>query len=47
MGEGPVIQEADKPRTLKALQIPPQLVVGDARRLALLGESGLALENGA
>src|SRR5262245_37240912 len=43
MGQGPVIQEADKTRALKALQIPPQLVIRDARRLALLGEGGLAL----
>ena len=47
MGEGPVIQEADETRALKALQIPPQLVVGDTGRLALLGEGGLPLENGA
>jgi hypothetical protein len=47
MGEGPVIQEADETRALKALQIPPQLVVGNTGRLALLGEGGLTLENGA
>lgn len=47
MGEGPVIQKADETRALKALQIPPQLVVGDPGRLALLGEGGLPLENGA
>jgi hypothetical protein len=46
MGEGPVIQEADETRALKALQIPPQLVVGHTGRLALLGEGGLPLENG-
>jgi hypothetical protein len=45
MGQGSVIEEADKARALKALQISPQLVVGDTRRLALLGEGGLALEN--
>ena len=45
MGQSPVIEEADKARALKALQISPQLVVGDTRRLALLGEGGLALEN--
>jgi hypothetical protein len=46
-GEGPVIQEADETRVLQALQIPPQLVGGDTGRLALLGEGGLTLENGA
>src|SRR5262245_24157939 len=45
VGQGPVIQEANKPRALKAPQIPPQRVVGNTGRLALLGESGLALEN--
>ena len=45
-GEGPVIQEADETRALKALQIPPQLVGGNTGRLALLGEGGLPLENG-
>jgi hypothetical protein len=45
MGQGPVIQEADETRALKALQIPPQLVVGNTGRLALLGEGGLPLEN--
>ena len=45
MGQGPVIKQTDEARALKALQISPQLVVGDTRRLALLGEGGLALEN--
>ena len=45
MGEGPVSQEADETRALKALQIPPPLVVGNTGRLALLGEGGLTLEN--
>jgi hypothetical protein len=40
------IQEADETRALQALQIPPQLVVGNTGRLALLGEGGLPLENG-
>jgi len=42
-----VIQEADETRALKALQIPPQLVVGNTGRLDMLGEDGLTLENGA
>ena len=46
MGECPVIQQTDEACALKALQIPPQLVIGDARRVALLGERGLALEKG-
>ena len=40
-----MIQEADETRALKAPQIPPQLVVGNTGRLALLGEGGLPLEN--
>jgi hypothetical protein len=47
MRQGPMIQEADEARTLKAPQIPLQLVRGDARRAALLSKGGLALENGA
>jgi hypothetical protein len=47
MGEGPVIQEANETRALKALPIPPQLVVGNTGRLALLSKGGLTLENGA
>jgi len=47
MGEGPLIQEADEARTLKAPQLPPSLVIGEAGRVALLGEGGLTLENGA
>jgi hypothetical protein len=46
MGQGPVIQETDDARTLEALQIPPQLVIREACRLALLGEGELPLENG-
>jgi hypothetical protein len=44
MEKGPVIEETDETRALKALQVPPQLVVGDTGRLALLGKGGLALE---
>ena len=47
MGQGPVIEQTDEARALKALQIPPQLVVGKTGRVALLGEGGLTLENGA
>ena len=45
IGQGPVIEETDETCALKALQIPPQPVVGDTGRLALLGKGGLALEN--
>ena len=41
-----MIQQTDEACALNALQIPPQLVIGDARRVALLGERGLALEKG-
>jgi hypothetical protein len=47
MGQGPVIQETDDARTLEALQIPPQLVIGEACCVTLLGKGGLPLENGA
>jgi len=47
MGECPMIEETDEAGALKALQIPPQLVVGDTCRVALLGKGGLTLENGA
>jgi hypothetical protein len=47
MGEGPAIEEADNPRVLKASEILPESVIGDARDTALLGERGLALEDGA
>ena len=47
MGQGPLIQEADEARTLKAPPLPPSLVRGDAGRVALRGEGGLPLENGA
>jgi hypothetical protein len=47
MGQGPVIEETDEARALKALRIPPQLVIWDTGRLALLGKGGLALESGA
>jgi hypothetical protein len=46
MGECPMIEETNEARTPKALQIPPQLVVGDTGRTALLCEGGLPLENG-
>jgi len=47
MGECPMIEEPNEARPPKALQIPPQLVVGDTCRVALLGKGGLTLENGA
>src|SRR5262245_27783007 len=47
MGQGPVIEQTDEARALQALQIAPPPVRGDAGRVALLGEGGLPLENGA
>ena len=44
MGQGAAIEETHKARTLKALEIPPELVIGNACGLALLGERILALE---
>jgi hypothetical protein len=46
MGECPVGQKTDEAGALQALQIPPRLVIGDTRRVTLLGERGLALEHG-
>lgn len=45
MGKSPAIEEADKACALKASQIPPQVVIGKARALALLGERRLPLED--
>ena len=45
MGEGAAIEETHKACALKALQIPPKLVIGNACGLALLGERILALED--
>ena len=47
MREGPVIQEPDEARALKAPPILPQLMIWDACRVALLGQGTVALENGA
>jgi hypothetical protein len=44
MGQGAAIEETHKARTLKALEIPPALVIGNACGLAGLGERILALE---
>jgi hypothetical protein len=45
MGQGPVIQETDDARTLKALQIPPQLLIGEACHVALLSEGAHTLRS--
>jgi len=47
MRQSPVIQQADEARALKAAPILPQLMIRDARRVALLGQRTLALEDGA
>lgn len=45
--EGPVSQEPDEARALKAPPILPPLMIWDAGRVALLGQGTWALENGA
>lgn len=47
MREGPVIEEAHEAGALKPPQILPQLMIRDARRLALLDKRDLPLEDGA
>ena len=45
MGEGTAVEETHQARALKALEIPPELMIGNTCGLALLGERLLALED--
>jgi len=46
MRERPVVEEADKARLLKAAEITPEAVIRQTRRLTLLAERPVALEDG-
>ena len=45
MGEGAAVEEPHKARALKTLQIAPELMIGNAGGLTLLGKRALALED--
>jgi len=45
MGEGAAVEEPHKARALKTLQIAPELMIGNACGLTLLGKRALALED--
>jgi hypothetical protein len=45
MRQGAAVEETHKARALKTLQIAPELVIGNACGLTLLGERALALED--